>query len=62
MSEPGKIGWIDLTVPNAEAVRDLYQHVTGWVPSPVGMGGQGRYAIIEDPAGAVTGLSEPSGL
>jgi len=36
---PGKIGWIDLTVPNAEAVRDFYHHVTGWTPSPVEMGG-----------------------
>jgi predicted enzyme related to lactoylglutathione lyase len=26
---PGQIGWIDLTVPDAEAVRDFYQDVTG---------------------------------
>src|ERR1035441_6385540 len=122
MSQLGEIGWIDLTVPNAEAVRDFYQHGAGVGPSPVGMGdyqdycmtppgaaqpaagicharghnadlppawliyvtvgdldeavrrcqerggkvrhppedmgGQGRYAIIEDPAGAVTGLFE----
>jgi len=32
MSEQGKIGWIDLTVPDAEAIRDFYQHVAGWVP------------------------------
>jgi predicted enzyme related to lactoylglutathione lyase len=25
----GQIGWIDLTVPNAEAVSDFYQSVTG---------------------------------
>jgi predicted enzyme related to lactoylglutathione lyase len=125
MSELGKIGWIDLTVPDAEAIRDFYQHVAGWDPSPVAMGGyqdycmtppgttqpvagicharghnadlppawliyvtvadldeavrrcherggkvrhpardmggQGRYAIIEDPAGAVAALFEPSG-
>ena len=36
---PGKIGWIDLTVPNAEALRDFYQGVTGWTPAPVDMGG-----------------------
>jgi hypothetical protein len=122
MSELGKIGWIDLTVPNAGAIRDFYRHVTGWTPSAVGMGdyedycmtppgsgqpvagichargdnadlppawliyitvadldeairrcqerggkvrhpprdmgGQGSYSIIEDPAGAVTGLFE----
>ncbi len=82
--EEGQIGWIDLTVPNAGVIRYFYQHVTGWVPSPVAMGGYedycmtppsgvqpvagichargpGRYSIIEDPAGAVTGLFEPSG-
>jgi predicted enzyme related to lactoylglutathione lyase len=125
MSELGTIGWVDLTVPDAGAIRDFYQHVTGWDPSPVAMGdyedycmtppgaelpvagicharghnadlppmwliyitvadldeavrrcqerggkvrhpardmgGQGRYSIIEDPEGAVTGLFEPSG-
>ena len=35
---PGQIGWIDLTVPDAPAVRDFYQGVTGWTPSPVEMG------------------------
>jgi diazepam-binding inhibitor (GABA receptor modulating acyl-CoA-binding protein) len=36
---PGQIGWIDLTVPDAPALRDFYQGVTGWTPSPVEMGG-----------------------
>jgi len=36
---PGKIGWIDLTVADAEAVRDFYQSVTGWTPSGIDMGG-----------------------
>ena len=35
----GQIGWIDLTVPDAPAVRDFYQAVTGWTPSPLDMGG-----------------------
>jgi predicted enzyme related to lactoylglutathione lyase len=35
----GKIGWIDLTVSDATAVRDFYQGVTGWRPAPVDMGG-----------------------
>ena len=34
----GKIGWIDLTVPDATVVRDFYQSVAGWTPSPVSMG------------------------
>jgi uncharacterized protein len=119
---PGQIGWVDLTVPDAPALRDFYARVTGWMPSPVemggyqdfsmsgadgrvvagichargenaalppvwlvyitvadldeslrrcvegggtvrvapqGMGGMGRYAVIQDPAGAVAALFEP---
>lgn len=26
----GKIAWCDLTVPNADSVKDFYQQVTGW--------------------------------
>jgi predicted enzyme related to lactoylglutathione lyase len=29
---PGQIGWIDLTVPDAQALCAFYQHVTGWAP------------------------------
>jgi hypothetical protein len=121
---PGQIGWVDLTVTDAEGIRDFYQQVTGWTPSPVqmgdyqdfcmvaprngqmvagichargenaelppvwmmyivvadleesmricverggkiripprGMGGQDRYCVIEDPAGAVAALFEPA--
>ena len=39
---PGQIGWIDLTVPEAQALCAFYQHVTGWTPSPVAMGGLQR--------------------
>jgi len=46
----GKIGWIDLTVPDAEAVRDFYQRVTGWTPAPVDMSGYQDFCM--HPAGA----------
>jgi len=36
---PGHIGWIDLTVADAPALRVFYQSVTGWEPAPVEMGG-----------------------
>jgi catechol-2,3-dioxygenase len=26
----GTIGWVDLTVPNADEVRDFYMEVVGW--------------------------------
>jgi len=33
------ISWGDLTVRNAEAVREFYKDVVGWKPEPVSMGG-----------------------
>ena len=41
----GQIGWIDLTVPDAESIRNFYQHVTGWTPAPVAMGGYHDYRM-----------------
>lgn len=34
----GTILWHDLTVPDAEVVRDFYAAVIGWEPEPVAMG------------------------
>lgn len=49
MSQPkppiGSIGWIDLTVPNADEVRDFYAQVTGWKPEPLDMGGYSDYVM-----------------
>jgi uncharacterized protein len=120
----GSITWTDLTVENAERIRDFYSEVVGWTTSgvdmggyddftmndpetgtpvagvchargsnaslppmwliyvtvedinksitrciqlggqvisgPKGMGGQGRYCIIRDPAGAALALFEPA--
>lgn len=37
-NKTGTIGWVDLTVPNAEEVQDFYAAVVGWKPEPVSMG------------------------
>ena len=42
---PGKIVWFDLTVPDAENVRDFYTAVVGWQAQPVGMGDYDDYAM-----------------
>jgi predicted enzyme related to lactoylglutathione lyase len=34
----GSITWSDLTVPNAEEVKDFYSKVIGWKSVPVSMG------------------------
>jgi predicted enzyme related to lactoylglutathione lyase len=36
--EPGTISWQDLTVADAEGIRDFYQAVVGWKPEPLSMG------------------------
>lgn len=36
---PGSIAWHDLTVPDAERVRDFYARVVGWKAEPVEMEG-----------------------
>lgn len=41
----GTIGWIDLTVPDAEKVRDFYSQVVGWKPQAVAMGDYNDYAM-----------------
>jgi len=35
---PGTIVWTDLTVDDAEGVRDFYREVAGWKPAPQSMG------------------------
>lgn len=36
--EVGSITWTDLTVPNADAVKNFYSEVVGWKSEPVSMG------------------------
>jgi predicted enzyme related to lactoylglutathione lyase len=44
-SAVGSIGWHDLTVANADQVRDFYSAVVGWKSQPVGMGGYNDYCM-----------------
>lgn len=41
----GSITWADLTVPNAEAIRNFYSEVAGWTFEPVDMGGYSDYSM-----------------
>jgi hypothetical protein len=38
VSQTGSISWTDLTVPDAEAIRDFYRSVVGWDFVEVDMG------------------------
>ncbi len=48
---PGTILWRDLTVENAEAVRDFYKLVIGWDSKPEDMGGYEDYHMIAPSTG-----------
>lgn len=42
----GRIAWCDLTISDADAIRDFYTDVVGWTPSPVDMGEYNDYAMV----------------
>ena len=46
--EPGTIAWQDLTVDNAEQLRDFYAAVVGWTATPVHMGGYSDFTMNAD--------------
>ncbi len=41
----GIISWVDLTVPNADKVKDFYEQVVGWNVEPVSMGAYDDYCM-----------------
>jgi predicted enzyme related to lactoylglutathione lyase len=58
----GTVGWFDLTVPNADKVRDFYQAVVGWEASPVDMGGYNDFCMRPPDADqAVAGICHARG-
>ena len=59
---PGQVAWIDLTVPDADAVRDFYQQVTGWTASSVDMGGYADYCMNSSAGNMVAGICHARGV
>lgn len=51
----GRIGWHDLTVPDATAVVDFYARVLGSGKSPIAMDGYDDFCLVDgdDPIGGV---------
>ena len=61
-SAPGSINWTDLTVGDAERVRDFYAAVTGWAPQPVSMGDYSDYVMTAPGSGTpVAGVCHARG-
>ena len=59
---PGTAVWFDLTVPDAEQVRDFYASVIGWESEPMDMGDYADY-VMKAPGGAqgVAGICHTRG-
>src|ERR1019366_80473 len=59
----GTIAWVDLTVPDAPAIRDFYQAVTGWSASEVPMGDYSDFSLAPGPdAAPVAGICHARGV
>jgi hypothetical protein len=62
-SKLGTIGWADLTVADAERVRDFYVAVAGWTPEPVPMGNYDDYSMVAAGTGeAAAGVCHARGV
>lgn len=57
----GSVGWFDVTVENADALRDFYVDVAGWTPSPVDMGGYSDYTMARPDGQPVGGVCHARG-
>ncbi len=56
----GTITWQDLTVEDAERVRDFYQSVVGWTPKAVNMGPYSDF-VMSGSDGDVAGICHARG-
>lgn len=61
-SQVGKIGWIDMTVDDADGLRDFYTSVVGWETEAVSMGDYSDYSMTLPASGeAVSGICHARG-
>ena len=59
----GKIEWVDLTVPDADRLRDFYSGVIGWRPEAVTMGEYNDWSMLEPSSGrAQAGVCHARGV
>lgn len=58
----GSIGWVDLTIADAEGIRDFYAEIVGWQPEALDMGGYSDFVMKEPESGkSVTGVCHARG-
>lgn len=61
MAAVGTVMHMDLTVPNAEEVRDFYQAVAGWSSQGLSMGDYDDYVMMDSAGNPVSGICHKRG-
>jgi predicted enzyme related to lactoylglutathione lyase len=59
--EFGKIGWLDLTIPDAGRAREFYRKVVGWTSQGIDMGGYEDFTFHNSNGQPVAGLCNARG-
>jgi len=57
----GSIAWTDLTVADAQRLREFYASVVGWQPEPVDMGGYSDFSMNASDGTATAGVCHARG-
>ena len=60
-SDVGKIGWIDLTAGDADALGEFYRAVVGWKSEAVDMNGYQDHCMLAADGAAVAGVCHARG-
>jgi predicted enzyme related to lactoylglutathione lyase len=59
--QPGRIGWVDLTVDDAPRVRDFYTAVAGWTAQGLSMGDYEDYVMNAPDGSSQAGVCHARG-
>lgn len=57
----GSVVWRDLTVENADEIKDFYSKVVGWKASPHSMGDYNDYDISDKDGNVIAGICNKKG-
>ena len=59
----GAVTWVDLTIPDADGIRDFYKEVIGWKTMDIHMGEYNDYCMISPEDNVVrTGICHEKGV
>ena len=61
-AEVGTVGWVDLTVPDAEKLRDFYSAVVGWKATACDMGGYQDFTMTTPSGTGTAGVCQARGV